>query len=288
MSSQRLPFDIGIVGLGVAGTHQMSREAEETIRRCKQTFVIDSGAGVVHFLRRLCPKVTNLLTASIPGAPRRAIYRKIASIVVGAAMEEPPVCFAASGHPKVYCQPTTLIQRAALVLNLKTSVLAGVSSLDSLFVELDVDPGDQGLQVYDATDLVIRRRPLQTDVPCVIMQAPVVLQSRNAPGVPNLENLRILQNYLLEFYPAHHQAVIVISRTHPLLLSIKVTVPLGRLAHSLRQAAKSATVYIPPVRHREIEDNDLAKRFQVEAGGGAGKSGDVPRRPGRPPIGPPS
>jgi len=287
MSSQRLPFDIGIVGLGVVGTYQMSREAEETIRRSTQTFVIDSGVGVVHFLKTLCPKVTNLLTSSIPGAPRRAIYRKMASIVVAAAMEDPPVCFAAYGHPKMYCQPTTLIQRAALLLNLKTSVSAGVSSLDSLFVDLNVDPGDDGLQVYDATDLVIRRRPLQNDVSCVIMQAPLVLQPLNAPGVPNLENLRILQNYLLEFYPAHHHAIIAIGRTHPLLFTIKEKVPLGRLAHSLQQAAKSATVYIPPVRRREIAAEDLAKKLRVPTERQE-ETGGVPRRLGRPPIGPQS
>ena len=37
------PFDIGIVGTGIVGTHQLTREAEEVIRRCKRTFVIDSG-----------------------------------------------------------------------------------------------------------------------------------------------------------------------------------------------------------------------------------------------------
>ena len=28
------PFDIGIVGTGIVGTHQLTREAEEVIRRC--------------------------------------------------------------------------------------------------------------------------------------------------------------------------------------------------------------------------------------------------------------
>ncbi len=281
----RLPYEIALVGLGIAGTYQMTREAEETIRRCAQTFVIDIGLGVIPYLRTLCPKVTNLASASVPGAPRRFVYRNMASIVVGAALENPPVCFATYGHPRIYCQPTTLIQRAAMVLNLKTCVMAGVSSLDALFADLNVDPGADGLQVYDATDLVIRRRPLQTDVSCVVMQAPVVLQPLNAPGAPNLDNLRILQNYLLEFYPAQHQAVIVISRTHPLLQTMAQKVPLGRLAQILQHTSKSATLYIPPVRRREIADQNLAERLKVTSAGPS-KAGAVPRRPGRPPIGP--
>jgi uncharacterized protein YabN with tetrapyrrole methylase and pyrophosphatase domain len=283
--SERLPYDITIVGLGVNGTFQMTREAEETVRRSTETFVIDGGVGVVPFLKTLCPKVTNLLSTSVQGAPRRVIYRKMASVVVGAAMEKPPVCFAAYGHPKVYCQPTTLIQRAALVLNLKTAVLPGVSSLDAFFVDLNLDPGVDGLQMYEATDLLIRRRPLQTDVPCVIMQAPMVLQPLNAPQVPSLEKVRILQNYLLEFYPAHHHAVIVISKMHPLLQSIRQKIPLGKLALALQQVSKSATLYIPPVCRREIADQELAEELRVPVIRQHEKN-DVPRRPGRPPIGP--
>ncbi len=44
------PFDIGIVGTGIVGTHQLTREAEEVIRRCRRTFVIDSGYGIPEYL----------------------------------------------------------------------------------------------------------------------------------------------------------------------------------------------------------------------------------------------
>jgi hypothetical protein len=50
------PFDIGIVGTGIVGTHQLTREAEEVIRRCKRTFVIDSGYGIAEYLATLCPR----------------------------------------------------------------------------------------------------------------------------------------------------------------------------------------------------------------------------------------
>jgi hypothetical protein len=37
------PFDVGIIGTGIVGTHQLTREAEAVIRRCNKTFVIASG-----------------------------------------------------------------------------------------------------------------------------------------------------------------------------------------------------------------------------------------------------
>jgi uncharacterized protein YabN with tetrapyrrole methylase and pyrophosphatase domain len=287
-ASNRLPYDIALVGLGIVGTHQITREAEETVRRCTQTFVIDPTIGVVTHLRTLCPKVTNLMSTYVSGAHRKVIYRKMASMVVAAAMEKPPVCFATYGHPKIFCHPAVLIQRAARVLDLKTGVISGVSSLDALFAEVNVDPGFDGLQVYDATDLVVRRRPLQTDVSCVILQPGTAMEPYERPGPPNIDNLRILQNYLLEFYPADHGAILVISKTHPLLESIKQKVPMGKLATALQQSSNVATLLIPPVHHREVADQKLANKLRAPAAASDQTAQGVARRPGRPPIGPKS
>src|SRR5262245_20618360 len=93
-----VPYDIAIVGLGLVGIHQMTREAEETIRRSRRLFVTDTADGVVDHLRTLCPKVTELATRSELGVHRIRIYYRMASAVVAAALEEAPVCFASYGH----------------------------------------------------------------------------------------------------------------------------------------------------------------------------------------------
>ncbi len=97
------PFDIGIVGTGIVGSHQLTREAEEVIRRCKVTFVIDSGYGVAEYLETLSPEVRQLGTLYEPGRNRLPTYRKMAAEVVSAAVANSPVCLATYGHPWVYC-----------------------------------------------------------------------------------------------------------------------------------------------------------------------------------------
>src|SRR5688500_6859556 len=103
------PFDIGIVGTGIVGTHQLTREAEEVIRRCRRTFVIADGYGVAEFLETLCPDVVELGSMYEPGKNRLPTYHKMAAEVIAAAVAHPPVCLATYGHPWVYCYPTTLI-----------------------------------------------------------------------------------------------------------------------------------------------------------------------------------
>jgi precorrin-2 methylase len=281
MSDTRVPYDIAILGLGISGVHQMTKEAEETIKRSSQVFITDMATGVKDYLMTLGPTVTSLQTEYTAGSHRILIYRRMASVVVAAAMDSPPVCFATYGHPKMYTYPTTLIERAARLLDLKVTILPGVSSLDTLLVDLDIDPAMDGLQVYEATDVIVRNRPIQPDAPCVIMQAAIALDPYNRPGQPNDDGLRLLQDHMLKFYPADHRATLLVSRIHPLLDPIQVSFPIGELADAVKRTSDVATMMIPPVRTRPVADDALARRMRLPA-----QQNRIEPRPGRPDIGP--
>jgi uncharacterized protein YabN with tetrapyrrole methylase and pyrophosphatase domain len=251
------PFDIGIVGTGIVGAHQLTREAEEVIRRSRRTFVIDSGYGIPEYLETLCPEVTELGTLYEPGRDRLPTYQRMAAEVVSAAIAEAPVCLATYGHPWVYCYPTTLISRAAPLLGLRVEVFPGVSSFDTLLVDLGTDIALNGIQMYEATDLLLRRRPLQNDVACVIWQPTVVGDPTYRPEAYDVEQFLPLQSYLLGFYPVDHEAVLVTTKTYPLMRSVVQHLQLGDLAAELERAPKVATLYIPPLSERPVEDADL-------------------------------
>jgi uncharacterized protein YabN with tetrapyrrole methylase and pyrophosphatase domain len=251
------PFDIGIVGTGIVGTHQLTREAVEVIRRCRRTFVIESGYGMPEYLETLCPEVIVLGTLYEPGRDRMPTYRRMAAEVVSAAVADSPVCLATYGHPWIYCYPTTLITRVAPLLGLHVEVFPGVSSFDTLLVDIGTDIARHGIQMYEATDLLLRKRPLQTDVTCVIWQPTVVGDPTYRVQPYTAEQFRPLQEYLLRFYPADHEATIVTTKTFPLTRSVTQHLQLGDLAAQLERAPRVGTLYIPPLSERPIEDSDL-------------------------------
>jgi uncharacterized protein YabN with tetrapyrrole methylase and pyrophosphatase domain len=251
------PFDIGIVGTGIVGAHQLTREAEEVIRRCRRTFVIDSGYGLPEYLRLLSPDVIELGTFYEPGLDRIHTYRRMAAEVVAAAVAEAPVCLATYGHPWVYCYPTTLITRAAPLLGLHVEVFPGVSSFDTLLVDLGIDVALTGIQMYEATDLLLRRRPLQADAACVIWQPTVVGDPTYRTQPYTSEQFVPLQEYLLTFYPSEHEVALVTTKTFPLTRSLVQRLPLGELARELERAPAVATLYVPPLGERPVEDAAL-------------------------------
>ncbi len=251
------PFDIGIVGTGIVGAHQITREVEEIIRRSRRTFVIDSGYGIPEYLRTLCPEVTELGPLYEPGRNRLPTYRRMAAEVIAAAVAGGPVCLATYGHPWVYCYPTTLITRAAPLLDLRVEVFPGISSFDTLLVDLGTDIARNGIQMYEATDLLLRRRPLQTDVTCVIWQPTIVGDPTYPAQAATAEQFRPLQDYLLGFYPAEHEASLVMTKTFPLMRSTVQHLRLGDLAEELERAPQVATLYVPAVSERPIADDEL-------------------------------
>jgi precorrin-2 methylase len=261
-ASPPLPYDIAVVGLGITSVHHITREAEETLRRCRRTFLADTTGGVASYLTGICPEVVDLSRHFKPGRHRAANYQAIAGEVVAAALDDGPICFATYGHPKMLSYPTVLIQRAATILDLRLRVLPGISFLDTLLADLGVDPGFDGLQLYEATDLLVRRRPLQTDVGCVIAQVSVVANPVEGVASDAAEQLARLQEYLLGYYPPEHGAVVVTSRTHPLLEPLLYRARIGNLVNALSQASHSGTLYIPPVSRRPIADRHLADRMR--------------------------
>ena len=261
-TDKSLPFDVAIVGLGIVGVHQITREVEETIRRCRRTFVIDSGFGVVPYLSTICANVTNLVPFYEKGKDRLLTYRKMAAEVVSAAISGSPVCFATYGHPLVYCYPAVLIQRAAELLDLRIEIFPGISSLDTFFVDLGIDAATDGLQMYEATDLLLRRRPIQIDVPCVLWQVTAVGEATYQTDRQSADHFLPLQNYLLEFYPPEHPVTLVHSKTFPLLRSIVEKYRVGTLATDLGRGPQSGNLYIPPLHRRAIADEQLFKKLK--------------------------
>jgi uncharacterized protein YabN with tetrapyrrole methylase and pyrophosphatase domain len=168
-SVTREAFDLFVVGLGTVGVSQLTREAEQALARSSEILFLDDRLGVAEHLATLCPRVTDLRGCYQPGENRIDAFERIVTRALEASLERPPVSFAVQGHPCVGVFPTQHVLAAAAALGLRCKVLPGISSIDAMLVDLGLDPGIAGLQVYDATDVLLRRRPLQSDVPCMVL-----------------------------------------------------------------------------------------------------------------------
>jgi len=254
--------DVYIVGLGVLNVDHITRETERVIRRSNEVLYVDTGVATRTYLKSLCPRVTSLFETSYEEDGHRLnAYHRMAARVLDAAMDHPPVAFAMHGHPIVGVYAPFLIRDMARLLGLEVRVLPGISAMDCLFAELMVDPCVAGMQMYEATDLLLRRRPLQPDVPALIWQIGCVETRLHTTRVSRSERFERLRSHLLRFYPPEHQATAAYSTPHPLMPSTVhrfVLQDIRKYAHLLHAGF---TLYVPPVHERPVEDHELLRQM---------------------------
>lgn len=257
-SEGRPPYDLYIAGLGIVSVRQVTREAESAMRRSTEIFYASDAIGIDGYLAGLCPKVTEVYVSTLrEGEDRLSKYNRIAAMVIEAALDHPPVTFAVAGHPMVFVYPTQQILDVADDLGLRVKVLPGISSLDCMIVDLQLDPGTQGVQMFETTALLLQQRPLQPDVPCFLWQIGSVetrmfTRMRSVP-----QRFARLQQHLLQFYPADHLVKVVYSSSHPLAASAVLEFPIDRMHEHAAEIHPGATLYIPPSQLAQIKDREL-------------------------------
>ena len=251
--------DIFVVGLGIRTVQQVTREGEDAMRRSSKVFFVDDGFGVEEYIGSLGTQPVQMMGLYEEGAERRQTYLSMAAHVLDGALAAPPVCFATYGHPLVYVHPTRLIQAGAAALGLTVRMLPGISAFDTVLLDLGVDPGPQGIQMYEATDALARHRPLQPDVPCLLWQVSAIETGLYSTQRGTAARFARLQDYLLAFYPPEHQVTMVLSATYQLLDAWQETFPIGELADRLAVGLQTGTLYIPPAQSRPVSDPEVLR-----------------------------
>jgi uncharacterized protein YabN with tetrapyrrole methylase and pyrophosphatase domain len=246
--------DIYVIGTGIVGVWQLTREAEACLRRSRECFLVDPGYGVGEHIAALGPRVHNLIEEYQEGGNRIDTYRQMSARVVAAALDEPPVSLAVYGHPTLFVYPTTLIREAAKHLGLEVEVVAGISSLDTMLIDLDLEPGMNGLQLYDANAILVERRRLDNEVPCLLLQVDAVESAFHSEAPSRPSRFQRLRDHLLQFYPEDHLVTSVRSASFPIFEPQLVDFELGSLPKQMAERRLGGTLYVPPASHAEFDE----------------------------------
>jgi Tetrapyrrole (Corrin/Porphyrin) Methylases len=258
--------DICIAGLGVQTVDHITLETEAAIRASREVLYVDTGAGTRAFLEARCPVVTSLYGESYaPGQQRLGAYRHMAARVLNAALDHPPVTFAMFGHPTVFAYASFLIADLARVLGLTVRVLPGISAMDCIFAEHMLDPAVSGLLVYEATDLLLRQRPLLPDVPTLIWQAGNAETRLHSQRPSTPRRFARLRDHLLRYYPPGQAVIACFAAPHALLLSTSVAFELHQLCEQAHELHAGVTLYLPPAAMRPIADPELLRQLDDPA-----------------------
>lgn len=258
--------DLWIAGLGIQTVSQMTREVEQAIRDSREVLYLDTGVATRQHLESLCPRVTSLFDESYrEDRPRVSAYEHMAIRVIEAAMDHPPVTFAIHGHPLVAATPPFLVMKMARALKLRVKVLAGISALDTVFADLRIDPVVHGIQMYEATDLLLRRRPLQNDTPAIVWQIGPLETAPHSERASRPERFARFVEHLRRYYPARHEVAAIYCSPHPIMPPRILRFAVEDMGQHAGEIHAGFTMYVPPCMGRAVVDRQLAAQlYSVE------------------------
>jgi uncharacterized protein YabN with tetrapyrrole methylase and pyrophosphatase domain len=225
----------------------MTAAARSVIERADVVFHLMAEPVAEGWLERIRPDARSLAGHYQPGRHRNEIYVAIADEIVAAVEGGADVCAAFYGHPGVFVEPSHEAIRRVRESGYDARMQPGISTLDCLVADLGVDPARTGLQSYEATDFLLRRRVVDTAAALVLWQVSVI--GETVPVIqPNQERLRILADYLCELYPPSHEALLYEASPYPIGEPVIRTASLRELGEL--ELTPLATLYVPPVRKR--------------------------------------
>jgi hypothetical protein len=165
----------------------------------------------------------------------------------------------------VAAHPPFLILELANALDIRVTVLPGISAIDAILADLRIDPVVHGVQMYEATDLLLRRRPLQSEVPAIIWQIGPLETCLHSMGVSRPERFSGFIAHLRQYYPPRHEVVAIYCSPHPILPPAIFRFALEDMGEYAQEIHAGFTLYVPPAASRPIQDYDLlAKLYSVD------------------------
>ena len=126
-----------------------------------------------------------------PGRPYLDVYADMVATILTWVRRDLDICAVSYGHPGVLDQSSREAVRRAGAEGYETRFLPGISTLDCLFADLELDPGVEGCQMFDATDFLVNGRRPDVAVPLILFQISLIGVT-HATSEVNRNGLRIL------------------------------------------------------------------------------------------------
>lgn len=237
---------IAVIGCGIKTLAHLTREAISYIENADYLLYLVNEPAMKDWLSQ-CNVPHESLEALYYSSDNRADnYSHIASHILMKLESYRNIAFVIYGHPTIYAQPVTALISQADPETTSVLLIPGISAENTLFTDLQIDPGPNGWQCYEATDFIIRKRNYDPSTHLILWQAGVIgVTSPTSGRRKQTHQMNILSTLLIKKYPENHEIILYEAAVHigmsPLIH--KTTIK------SLQDESLSpiTTIYVPPL-----------------------------------------
>ena len=243
------PGELTILGSGIE-TVGFTSSDEIRIREADKVFYCVADPATVVWLKRLRPDAYDLYVLYDDTKIRYTTYMQMTEAMLHFVREGQNVVAIFYGHPGVFVLSTHRAVQIGQREGHKVTMRAGISALDTLFADLGIDPSQPGMQTFEATDTLIRKRHLDPELHLILWQVGLVgdLGYRREGSLNS--GFSVLLDYLEETYGPDHQVINYIGSRYPGAEPVRDRHTISSLRNPAVQSTITgiSTFYIPPAK----------------------------------------
>ncbi|MUV50273.1 MULTISPECIES: SAM-dependent methyltransferase [Haloarcula] len=266
-STQDNPIDIYIIGTGMVGYTQLTREAENALQASERVYLLDGQPMVENHIKETYTEDVVMLNREYnEGEDRVATYDRMSEEVLKGATEvDGPITFALYGHPMIFVNPSRSVIRQGREQGLNVEVQPGISAIDCVYSDIAFDPAANGVQMFEATDLLLREWELNPEVPAMIWQVSVVETDRHTEKRSKESRFTRFKEYLQNFYPEDHTGYLLQTATYPIAESQRHEFEISNLEQMAPILDKGYYIlHLPPINERDLQNEELLQEVRSE------------------------
>jgi uncharacterized protein YabN with tetrapyrrole methylase and pyrophosphatase domain len=239
--------DLFLLGSGVYSFFDVTLYTQSILKKCEAVFYLHDMPTLDQYLRKVTQNPINLLPLYYTdGRHRTEIYEDVVAHVMKGVKASRPAAVLLHGHPLVCSTISQRLIEECRARSVEVEVVPALSSLDRIFVALELDFGRRGLQLVEATAAVGQNLQIAPKLDLLLYQIGA-LNNDHASRVRSarMEDVEHLKNYLLKFYPPDH-LLYVVECAVEIGFETKITsAKLGQLELACDTMDYTSTLFVP-------------------------------------------
>jgi tetrapyrrole methylase family protein/MazG family protein len=252
--------DIYILGLGCFELLQVTSETLDILKRSQQILHLTSRH---QDLLEINPNTQDLTPLYLKPGRDWDIYVEIAQYVISATATARPTAFVVQGNPMIFNDISWEIARLGKKAGLRVQALPGVSCIDVIPIQLGFDMGDLGIQIFEATQLVLFQLEINPYLSTLILQISEFGTSRLLEANKKLaDSFDTLVSHLAKFFPQDHPAIFVRSTSSKRDPTVILATDLISIDEHLDRIVPGMTLYLPRIGIPSVNE-EIAGKFNL-------------------------
>jgi hypothetical protein len=241
------PGELIVLGSGIEAVGFVGSD-ESRIREADHVFHCVADPATKVWIQSLRPDALDLYVLYDDAKPRYLTYMQMTEAMLHHVRRGRKVVAIFYG-PGFFVVPSTpRATRPARREGHRATMRPGISALDMLCADLGIDPSQPGMQMYEATDMLIRSRRPDVGLHLVLWQVGLIGElGYRRQGYVN-RNFAVLLDYLTQFYEPEHEVINYIGARYPGIDPMIERQTLAALRDPVvqRRVTGISTFYLPP------------------------------------------